>query len=221
MNRKRSQLQAYFAGLFDGEGCIGMNGSDKNGLSVVIGMTDPWGIFLIHREYPESNVYLRPNKENGWRPCYIIRFNNHKAYNFLRDIEPFSIVKRDQVKVALAYLAHRRREHYFGRVFNGKGCVGVDCGGRCDRLLTLLSNLKRVTYKGVNSVNLGELREYRAKPEDVEADKEFLLTCLHSLWEGVETSGEASTANKPVSAPEKDIVQVLGEMGEDSSGISG
>jgi hypothetical protein len=210
MNRKRSQLQAYFAGLFDGEGCIGMNGANKSGIAVIVGMTDPQAVGLIAKEYPEACVYLRPYVGTTNAPCYLVRINYHKAYNFLRDIEPFVIVKRDQVKVALAYLAHRRRDHFAGRTFgaDGKpGCSGFDCAGRCERLIQRLTELKRVDYKGVNSVNLGELREYRAKPEDVEADQKFIVDMISSLWEGVETRDRLLQAVEPISAPEKDIVQ--------------
>jgi len=210
MNRKRSQLQAYFAGIFDGEGCIGFNGSNRNSLSVVIGMTDPQALGLLWREYPKGHLYLRPNAQTPWRPCFIFRLNHHYAYDFLRDTLPFVMVKREQAKVALAYLAHRRREHYTGRQFKGRpGCVGYDCHGRCDRLIARLSELKRVGYQGVNSANLldlGDLREYRAKPEDVAEDQRLISAELQRLWEGVETRDRAATPVEPISAPEKEIV---------------
>jgi len=205
VNRKRSQLQAYFAGLFDGEGFVGPNGPDRNSISVVIGMCDPRAVGLIWREYPEARLYLRPAKP-GTKLMYVARFNYYNAYNFLRDIRPFSLVKREQINVALAFLAHRRRDHLAGKHLDSIGRRnGFNCNGRCDALLQKLYALKKSDPKGVNSVNLYELREYRAKPEEVALDVEIISTKLRELLEGVET--RVSESNKPISAPEKEIVQ--------------
>ena len=54
-NRKRTALQAYFAGVFDGEGHVGIqwNGSTY-GFRVAIQMDDPQAVLLLWREYPED-----------------------------------------------------------------------------------------------------------------------------------------------------------------------
>lgn len=53
-----------------------------------------------------------------------------------------------------------------------------------------------------------ELREYRAKREDVEADVTVMRRKLEELLEGVETRDRATQPVEPISAPEQDIVHV-------------
>lgn len=201
MNRKRSQLQAYFAGIIDGEGYIGIgfNGSTY-GARVKIQMDDPHAIMMIAREYPNANVSYRKYPNNPDKRYWSLNLSHYNAYDFLKEIEPFLLVKREQAKVTLSFLVHRRREHAGRNGSSGKrNCT------RCQRYLELVQRLKRVN-KGVNSVELGELRQYRAKPEEATADKQFADSLMGDLWERVETSGADFASNKPISAPEQDIV---------------
>lgn len=188
MTRKQGQLTAYFAGLFDGEGSVGiyrMGGTYK--LSAIVNMDNPTAVALLKREFPEA-VFSKRRRDVG-HDYYRVAFNHYKAYEFLKVIEPFVLVKRSQVKLGLAFLAHRRRERVKSRVHKNP------CS-RCESLTAKIKNLKQV-----KSVNLHDLREYRAKPEEVEADKRL----IRELLEGVET--RLSESNKAVSACEKDIVQ--------------
>jgi hypothetical protein len=181
-----------------------VDGRSNPELVVVVGMNDPTAVAMMWREYPEGKLFARKPQKGTWRPLYVFRLNYHKATRFLEEIEPFLLVKREQVKVARAFLAHRARDH---RGKNGVVGSTTSCNGRCGRLLAKLKELKRTDHQGVNSVNLGELREYRAKPEDVAEDAAIIAAKLQSLWEGVETSGEGAIPNKPDSAPEREIVQ--------------
>jgi hypothetical protein len=200
MNRRRSQLQAYFAGIIDGEGYIGIQThSGTYTAQVSVQMDDPYAIMLLAREYPEGNVYYRLRQ--GGVPYYQWCVRHYKAERFLTDIEPFLVVKQEQCKVARSFLVHRHRVHANKR--------GVDCGGRCERLLTRCSELKRETrrVKTVDAWLDYGLREYRAKREDVETDVAACNALLQGLHEGVETSAEGSMPNKATSALEQDIVQ--------------
>lgn len=210
MNRKRSQLQSYFAGIADGEGYFGIrcNTSSKTFTGrFTLQMDDPHAVMMIAREYPQGNVsyhhrpigmYGSKYKSQFWR----IEFVHYKAYDFVRDIEPFLLVKREQAKVLLSFLAHRRKDHA-KRACVGNGKANCDY---CFRAEKLVKDLKRKN-KGVKTVELGELRQYRAKPEEAEADQQFADELMSTLWERVETSGEDRASNKPISAPEQDIVQ--------------
>lgn len=108
----------------------------------------------------------------------------------MRAIKPYSIIKLDQIKVGLSFLAHRRRDHSRTKAPRG------ECA-RCDWFESTIKELKQV-----NSVNLPEMREYRAKPEEVGKDQKS----VRELLERVET--RLSESNKTNSACEKDIVHV-------------
>lgn len=202
MNRKRSQLQAYFAGIVDGEGHIGIRHNDTTyGARVHLQMDDPQALLMIWREYPEATINYRQHTTG--KPFYEVRFSHYKSERFLRDCLPFLLVKHQQAKVALSFLAHRRQEHFHLGARGNKDC------GRCERLCAALLAL-RAADKKVNSVNAlleHELREYRAKPEDVADDVAVISAKVTELLEGLETRLRSAQTNKTISAFEQDIVQ--------------
>ena len=193
-NRRRGQLQAYLAVIVDGEGSIGVYDLNNSySARLTIAMQDPQAVGLFKRLYPEGTFTHRG-------PEYRIVYNQFKAYEILKDLIPFLIIKQQQAKVALSYIVHRRRDH------QKKAANGAYKCERCLNAVETTARLKRRESKGVNSVNAmlsHELREYRAKPEEVEQDVEYIL----ALLEGVETKLMSSTDYKAVSAPEQDIVQ--------------
>lgn len=189
-SRKDTQLLAYFAGLVDGEGSVGAywrNTTYSLALSVNNQFFYPLG--LIHKEFPGGRLYL------GHRDVWQLRYGHYNAQPLLEAILPYTIIKHEQIKVGIAFLNHRRRDHRGQQRSRSAEC------GRCCRYSEKLKALKHC--QGMNSVN--PMREYRAKPEDVEADAHY----VRSLLEGVETSAEPSTGNKANSVPEKEIVQAV------------
>lgn len=208
MNSKRSTLQGYIAGIFDGEGSVGIYKikTDKEGqyfrytVKIMVCMRDPLAVSLLWREYPEGRLYKDRND------MFVFHLWDNNCYRFLKEIQPFSIVKHEQVKIALSYLAHYRRNRA-KRSSNKESNFapnGNRYNRRCDKLVEMCKEAKDRANKGVNSVNalLGhELREYRAKRDDVEADVKAILQQL----EGVET--RLSESNKTTSAPEQELVQ--------------
>lgn len=192
MNRKRSQLQAYFAGIFDGEGHVGIRRVvDTKGYvsyvcQVVLQMNDPQAVMLLWREYPDAYLRITPAR-NGSKAAYYLQFSQHKAYTFLKELLPFLLIKHEQVKVALSFLAHRRRDHQTRRAGS------ADCE-RCARATQTLLDI-RADAKRVNSVKAlleHEMREYRAKPEDVADDVVAMTRKVEELLEGVETKLRAA-----------------------------
>lgn len=90
----------YLAGLFDGEGCIGLYAQNRwktYSLYVTIGMTDPQAILALAKLYPEG-------KFGKYNDLYRVSFFGHKSQRFLEDILPHSLVKTKQVADALEYL---------------------------------------------------------------------------------------------------------------------
>jgi hypothetical protein len=187
LSRKRTQLYAYLAGILDGEGHFGIEwtGNTWNG-RIALSMDDAQAVMLLAREFPDHCLAYRMRKPG--KPYYSLSFNHYKALPVLDALIPFLVVKQRQAKLLRSFLIHRRRHH--------SPTKGFDCGGACGRFGEKLKGI-RAEAKGVNSVNallVHELREYRAEPEEVEADVAFMLASMARVGvpqEGVETSADA------------------------------
>lgn len=187
LSRKRTQLYAYLAGILDGEGHMGIEATNGtwNG-RVVLQMDDPQAILLLAREFPDHNLQYA-NRAAG-KPYYRVSYNHYKALPLLDALIPFLVVKQRQAKLLRSFLIHRRRHH--------APTKGFDCGGACQRFSDKLKGI-RAEAKGVNSVNAlleHELREYRAKPGEVEADVAYMRKRMADVGvpqDGVETSADA------------------------------
>lgn len=103
---------AWAAGFFDGEGCVLVNHRNNNKFHILfttITQQDPTALHLIKQRFggnvtPDkkaaSNSFVR---KNG--PTLVWRWKavSFKAQEFLKAIEPYSIVKAEQVRVALEF----------------------------------------------------------------------------------------------------------------------
>lgn len=198
MTRKRECLQAYFAGLFDGEGTVGVYNTDGHWrLSVGIHQIEPLSIGLLWTEYSEATF--------KWTADKRFQFNLYgdNARRFLEDLKPYLILKSDQVKLALAFLNYKSRLQAERRRTGNRpnAPYTVREHSRFQWFSDRLKDAKRSI--GVNSVNTwpDKSREYRSKRDEAESDVKQIREHL----EGVET--RLSESNKARSAPEKDIVQ--------------
>lgn len=199
MNRKRECLQAYFAGIFDGEGTIGIYNTKRQPefyvLKIAIKMSDLHAVSLMWREYPEGSLFCI---KNGF---YVFQLHGNKAYRFLKEMKPYCIIKHEQVKIGLSFLVNYRKNQVYK---NHKYEKNIDSYRiRCRKLSDLMKEKKNIKYKGVNSVNTlltHEMREYRSERDEVELD----IRIIREHLEGVQT--KLSESNKIISAPEKDIV---------------
>ena len=97
---------AYFAGLFDGEGYISTNLYRREGhldritLTVGISMTTPAPLRLIHDRFGGNLFcYARPNPKH--RPLHQWVITSTRAAKFLTAIQPLLIVKRLESELAL------------------------------------------------------------------------------------------------------------------------
>ena len=103
----------YLAGLFDGEGCIRIQKNKWSiscinpvySLRLTINMTDKTVINTIHSMFGGClNVSKRPNPKHHTMYNWII--GSKMSYKFLQKIEPFCIVKKEQIKIALQFQEH-------------------------------------------------------------------------------------------------------------------
>ena len=90
-------LKAYFAGIFDGEGCIsvaiGNSGGDMPQLQINVSNQCRELVTELKKYYGGSISTQRTHF--GWS------IRNKSAETFLTDIEPYSIIKRNSIKIGI------------------------------------------------------------------------------------------------------------------------
>ena len=91
---------AYFAGYFDGEGCVNFN---RHSLRVSISSCCPRSINRLDEAFggrsSDGSYRDRPNARDYSR--WVL--HGEKALRFLHLIFPYSVEKRPQIKLALTY----------------------------------------------------------------------------------------------------------------------
>lgn len=100
-----TEMNAYFAGFFDGEGCIGIYCTSKAGPSFNLRIS----IGQKHREILDfaqsiwgGAVYKRIDKRNQ-RSHYIWEVTAKKAEVFLDAVSPYCVEKKRQIKAAKSF----------------------------------------------------------------------------------------------------------------------
>lgn len=103
--RLTESRKAWAAGFFDGEGTVGLYAKASRPstfhLSVEITQKDSIPLALLQRVYGGTITTRREGGVSHWKT------QARKASAFLEDIEPYLIVKRKQVLVALDFQARR------------------------------------------------------------------------------------------------------------------
>lgn len=96
----RTELCAYAAGLFDGEGCVSIYPHTvRKGFAyrVKIGMSDPRAIKLLDMVWPGKWYAMEPGK--GGRKRWFFIWYPADPDAFVSDILPYSVVKRPELEV--------------------------------------------------------------------------------------------------------------------------
>jgi len=96
---------AYAAGLVDGEGCISINQPRNRGffsLHVEVTMGDREPIEFLAGNFG-GNFKIKGTKTITGRPMFRWSVQSEKAQEFLRQVYPYIIGKRYQVKTALEF----------------------------------------------------------------------------------------------------------------------
>lgn len=113
MNQK--EIAAYAAGLFDGEGYVGIdsvcisNGKRRLphlGLRIVISQKDG-AIMDWLKDNFGGNVYRQRNGSQYY--IYRWRIHSEKAEQFLRFIYPYVLIKKPQVDLALSFNEEKKK----------------------------------------------------------------------------------------------------------------
>jgi len=105
----------YIAGFFDGEGGIYVTqkvdkrfGKDilVRNIRCQITNGDIKVLKMIQQKY--GGIIREKQREEGWKPAFYLEISSQKdMLKFLRDIEPYLIIKKEQVKLAIQYLKSR------------------------------------------------------------------------------------------------------------------
>ena len=101
----------YLAGLFDGEGYVGINSWHKGesyGLRCEITNSDVQLLEKIQEKYG-GNVLVQGYPQGNRRVCYKINWNARKAKNILEIMYPHLIVKKSQTRLALEFTLNDKR----------------------------------------------------------------------------------------------------------------
>ena len=111
---------AYWAGLFDGEGCIRINRWAKPGsthvrynLFCTLGITHRPTVELMAKQFDGHLSMNRHDLRNSnCRIQFLCTLASQKAAKFLREIRPFTSIKSDEIDVALKLQDHIDRTPY-------------------------------------------------------------------------------------------------------------
>lgn len=113
---------AWAAGFFDGEGCVLV--SERNNhkvfqLFVSITQQDPAALHLLKQRFggnvtPDKTAAKGYERKKGSILCWRWKSTSSVAYEFLKAIQPYVVVKADQVELALTWPCPNKK-------FNGVG----------------------------------------------------------------------------------------------------
>lgn len=92
-----NEQKAYFAGFFDGEGCIAAKIAKTRNINILVVQQDPRPLYLLNSVYGGS-VRFRKNNIFVW----YCPTDNRKT--FLEDLLPFLTVKKEVALLALELL---------------------------------------------------------------------------------------------------------------------
>lgn len=101
----KKQILAYSAGIFDGEGCVTIT-KDKDGrhyLRATVTNTCQFLCFWLEKKFAGSYVGKPRKAKETYKPCFVWTVSGKVAQRFLKRIQPFCLVKSEQIKVALSF----------------------------------------------------------------------------------------------------------------------
>lgn len=100
-------IAAYAAGFFDGEGYVYLrNRPPHYTIGILIGQVDRRPLDFLAKHWGGGVLgpyYMDGGKHKNWRPQYQWGLHSRRAYDFLQDIYPWSILKLDQIELLLDY----------------------------------------------------------------------------------------------------------------------
>ncbi len=93
----------YLAGLFDGEGHIGISQTNPTGSHISMIFALQASIANNHRGVLEQIQIEYGGGISSSRNCWTLQWTSKNAADFLRKIEPYLIIKKEQADLALEF----------------------------------------------------------------------------------------------------------------------
>ena len=116
MKKDKEIKLSYASGIFDGEGCVRITKQQRNNgrslqYALLVSITQKDGKLMdwLYGNFA-GVVYLKNKSGENW--IYEWRADNFKAYEFLKKIFPFLIVKKEQVALAIRFQERLKYERY-------------------------------------------------------------------------------------------------------------
>jgi hypothetical protein len=102
MTNVHSKGLEYFAGHFDGEGCVRL-GSHRLDLRIQVGGQHRPALEMYAERWGGSIADDGSASKRGRTPVYVWLVSGYKALKFINDILPYTLEKREQLEVAKHY----------------------------------------------------------------------------------------------------------------------
>lgn len=108
----------YIAGFFDGEGYIQIAKKAPNShsgapywLTASMANTHKGVLEEIQKVIGNGKVIFHQGT-NGWKTHYRLTFYTLQALNFIKLIEPYLIIKKEEARLAIEFAEHLKSRHY-------------------------------------------------------------------------------------------------------------
>jgi hypothetical protein len=108
MFKVKNTMLAYLAGFFDGEGCISITkgknhlGNVQYGLRVIVSNTNDY-VLQMYKFSFGGRIQKRKYKKPEWRDCFAWELSSTRAYDFLKCVYPYLILKKAQADLAFDF----------------------------------------------------------------------------------------------------------------------
>ena len=144
-NQLIEQEKAYIAGFFDGEGCVEISRNHHRAnpqlfLRIIVSNTYKPIIDWLYAIYG-GTTHFRKQQAN-WRSCWHWRISARKAEIFLRDIYPYSKIKKEQIKLAFEFIETIKSK--------GRNNLTQEVKTKREQLKSQISGFKYFDYGGIN-----------------------------------------------------------------------
>lgn len=109
----------YIAGFFDGEGHIRIGKKSPGGHSrspycLIASMANTHrGVLDEIQKVTGGQVIFHKGTKAQWNPHYRLTFYTQQAYNFIKAVQPYLIVKREEADLAIAFIEHIKSTSYY------------------------------------------------------------------------------------------------------------
>lgn len=95
---------AYLAGIFDGEGTVGIYENGARGWQFQVMITNcDIGLLWWINERISGTISEKTRSKKEWRRGFTWRVTGDRAADFLKLVQPYSVIKRDQISLALEF----------------------------------------------------------------------------------------------------------------------